>query len=405
MRWRRAASAAAVMLTLLAGGYDAGGASAAQAQHQPPEQADRSDFRSKALLSAIDEILERAAKEREAAKALPSEKGYVLRPLWRETREDRQQAVRQLLDGALEIITDAPILKMQGELQRRRDEIVALRARIADLRERRIEAPASGILPGVLSDTQSSIDQAISTLERRIVLQEGEITRLKVEIQASIRSGGIDLSVEQASLLLDSVLGGDLLKLVTAFEVARVVDQRLGTLLSSTNEDLNAARRYFAMHAALYALLVHAQDMLLEKIDTVYLPRLSRILETIDKASNTTDELLRAQNRPDQSRILEANRKSQDAAKKVAIFYRDYLATQRRLLAENRERTLRDLAIADNTYETVEASFQLRALMNEARTSFEALQSLQSPGFDQIFENKELKREFENLTQRLSPAS
>ncbi len=380
-------------------------APAAKPDPAPAAEKARSDFQSQTLLAEIDAILKRTSEEREAAKGLPSEKRFVLPPIWRETREDRQASVRRLLDGALEIITDAPVLKLQGDLQKRRDEIAALRARRAELRERRIAAPQSGFLPGVLSETQASIDSDIANIEGRIAEHEKAIVAIKAEIGASIAKAGVTLSEEQVSLLLDSVLGGDLLKLVAAFEVARLVDQRLGTLLAQTNEDLNAARRYFAMHAALFALLVHAQDILLEKIDLVYLPRLDGILAGIGKTRGMTDDLLSAKNRPDQKRILEANRRSQDAAQKVAAFYRDYLVSQRRLLNDTRERTLHDLAIADNTYETVEASFQLRTLMNEARTSFEALQSLETPGFDQIFENEDLKREFENLTQRLSPAS
>jgi hypothetical protein len=81
------------------------------------------------------------------------------------------------------------------------------------------------------------------------------------------------------------------------------------------------------------------------------------------------------------------------------------LVAQRAKLAEARNKTLFDLRIADNTYETVEASFQLKALMDEARTSFEALQKLETPGFEQIFRNDELKKEFENLTQKLGPTS
>ena len=45
------------------------------------------------------------------------------------------------------------------------------------------------------------------------------------------------------------------------------------------------------------------------------------------------------------------------------MFYRDYLQAQRRLLAQARDRALFDLRVADNTYETVEESFQLKALM------------------------------------------
>ena len=39
---------------------------------------------------------------------------------------------------------------------------------------------------------------------------------------------------------------------------------------------------------------------------------------------------------------------------------------------EARMRATHDLRIADNTYETVEASYQLRNLMKDAATSFEA---------------------------------
>ena len=63
------------------------------------------------------------------------------------------------------------------------------------------------------------------------------------------------------------------------------------------------------------------------------------------------------------------------------------------------------MRVADNTYETVEESFQLKTLMDEARTSFEFVQRLDHPGFEQIFRNENLRREFENLTQKLGPSS
>ncbi len=85
----------------------------------------------------------------------------------------------------------------------------------------------------------------------------------------------------------------------------------------------------------------------------------------------------------------------------MAAHYRGYLMKQREQLAQARQKAVKDLKIADNTYETVEASFQLRNLMKDAATSFEAIQKLEAPGFDQIFENQELRREFENLTRQL----
>ncbi len=159
------------------------------------------------------------------------------------------------------------------------------------------------------------------------------------------------------------------------------------------------------MHAALFAMLVHAQDSLIAKIDTNYLPKLDAIAKDVDAARKKTTELLRAENRPDQKRALEANRDSQRLAEEAAKGYRRYLLQQREQIAAARKRAAHDLRIADNTFETVEASFQLRNLMRDSATSFEAIQKLEAPTFEQIFKNEELRREFENLTRKLDAPS
>jgi hypothetical protein len=95
--------------------------------------------------------------------------------------------------------------------------------------------------------------------------------------------------------------------------------------------------------------------------------------------------------------VLESNRESQKLAEDAAKGYRRYLLQQREQIAKARQRATHDLKIADNTFETVEASFQLRNLMKDSSSSFEAIQKLEAPTFDQIFKNEELRREFENL--------
>jgi len=39
--------------------------------------------------------------------------------------------------------------------------------------------------------------------------------------------------------------------------------------------------------------------------------------------------------------------------------------------------------------------------MRESATTFEAIQKLEAPTFEQIFRNEELRREFESLTRKL----
>lgn len=375
------------------------------AEQRDPRADDEAYQRSQRLLKAIDGILAEAAEERAKTRKLPSQENFILPPLWSDTREDNEERVRALLDSALEIVTDAPVVEMQETIAERRRAIDAMRDRITELKQERLAAPDDGVLPGVLTDTKASIDEAVAELERRIAANRDEIARKKTEIQTALSDAGVKIAPDQLDLLLDSVLGGDLIRLVAAFEAASGIDRRLGELLDASKDNPKAARRYFAMHASLFAMLLHAQDALIEKIDGEYMVKLQAILTDIRQTRQETYRLLAGENRPDQQRALDANLEAQNFAEKAADVYKDYLETQRQQLVQARKRTIRDLRIADNTYRTVEASFQLRALMQSSRETFRAIQRLEAPGFERIFRNETLRKEFEQLTRELAPSS
>ena len=160
------------------------------------------------------------------------------------------------------------------------------------------------MLPGVLNDTVASLDSNIKDAEQRIVKNQDEIAKTKTEIAGALAKSGVELTPDQVDLLLDSVLSGDLVRLVAVFNAAKVIDTQLGKLLTAAGDNMNSARKYFAMHAALFAMLVHAQGSAIEKIDTNYMPKLDAILKDITSAQSKTAKLLQAENRPDQKRAL-----------------------------------------------------------------------------------------------------
>ncbi|HWE20565.1 MAG TPA: hypothetical protein VG758_25885 [Hyphomicrobiaceae bacterium] len=354
------------------------------------------------LMKAVDAILQDAAKNRAEARKLPSDADFMLKPIWAETKEDRERKVRDLLDSALAIVTDAPVVEMQKRIEELRRNIRELDDRIVALREKQLVAPKDGMITSMVSETVGSLGREIDETKRRIEASRNEIAKTKAAIHGALKRNGVELGAEQVDLLLDSVLSGDVVRLVVVFNSARTIDTQLGRLLAASGENIGAARKYFAMHAALFALLVHSQDALIGKIDRQYLPKLSAIEVDIRSARVKTAELLRAENRDDQKRALEANSESQRLAEDAARGYRRYLLQQREQVAKARQRTTHDLKIADNTFETVEVSFQLRNLMRDASASFEAIQKLEAPTFDQIFKNEELRREFERLTRKLN---
>lgn len=376
-----------------------------QSQPKDPREGDAAYEEARRLMRAIDDILKDAADERGQAQKLPARDEFILTPLWTETREDREKRVRNLLDSALGIVTDVPVVDMQKKIEGFRSNIRDIEANIAAMKEKQLTAPKDGMLPGMLTDTVDSLGTDIKDAEKRIDRNKDEIAKTKAEISAALAGSGVELSPAQIDLLLDSVLASDLVRLVATFSAAKVIDAQLGKLLTAAGDNMEAARKYFAMHAALFAMLVHAQDQTIEKIDTNYMPKLDAILKDLMATQSKTNRLLKAENRPDQRRALEANRDAQKVALEAARGYRRYLQDQREQIARARTRATHDLRIADNTYETVEASFQLKNLMRDSAGSFEAIQKLEAPTFDQIFKNEELRREFENLTRKLDAPS
>ncbi|MGI9523186.1 MAG: hypothetical protein ACR2PG_16230 [Hyphomicrobiaceae bacterium] len=366
-----------------------------------PRSGDHGYEQAKRLMQAIDAILADTAKQRAASSKLPSRDDFLLTPLWTETKEDRERRISDLLDAALGIVTDVPVVDVQKRIEQHRKNIRELEDQVVTLREKQLTAPKDSVMPGIISDTVDSLGNQIENVETRIEVNKQAIDDAKQEVRRALEQSGIDLSVEQVDLLLGGVLSGDLVRLVAVFNSAKLIDQQLGERMAATGENMKAARKYFAMHAALFAMLVHAQDAVVAKIDTQYLPKLAAIMEDLRAARRRTQKLLKGRNRPDQRRILESNLRSQDLAEKAAEGYRRYLLQQREQVAQARRRAAHDLSIADNTYETVEASFQLRNLMRNTRSTFEALQRLEAPTFEQIFKNEELRREFENLTKKL----
>ena len=379
-------------------------AGAPAAPEKDPREGDPAYEQAQRLMKAVDAVLQDTAKNRGEARKLPSEKDFLMKPLWTETKEDREKKIRDLLDSALGIVTDVPVVDVQKKIEGLRKNIRDLDDRIVKLREKQIGAPKDAMLPGVFTDTVDSLSKDIDEAKKELSSTGRRSARPRARSSTALDNAGVNLHPSKSILLLERVPSGDLVGW-SQVDSTKLIDGQLGKLMVASGENIGAARKYFAMHAALFALLVHSQDLLVAKIDQQYLPKLSAIEQDIRAARMKTAELLKAENRDDQKRALEANRDSQRLADDAAKGYRKYLLQQREQVAKARQRATHDLRIADNTFETVEASFQLRNLMKDFAASFEALQRIEAPTFDQIFKNEELRREFENLTRKLDAPS
>ena len=74
---------------------------AAEVTPADPREGDPSYEQARALMRAIDGILNDVAEQRAEAKKLPAKDEFLVTPLWTETREDREDRIRKLLDATL----------------------------------------------------------------------------------------------------------------------------------------------------------------------------------------------------------------------------------------------------------------------------------------------------------------
>ena len=167
-----------------------------------PREGEQAYEQARQLMLAIDAVLQDTAQQRAEAQKLPGRDEFILTPLWTETREDREKRIRNLLDSALGIVTDVPIVDMQKKVEGLRRNIRDIEGQIASLKEKQITAPKDGMLPGVLTDTVDSLNGNIADAQKRIAQNQDEIAKTKTEIVAALAKAGVEMAPEQVDLCL-----------------------------------------------------------------------------------------------------------------------------------------------------------------------------------------------------------
>lgn len=367
---------------------------------EDPRAGDVEFQRMQKLFGAIRNVLEEAASAREAARSETSATAAITGAFGLDAKS-RSAAV---LTEAFEVVSNAPVTEIQGTIEHYKENQRRLRNRLARLREDRISAPEDAGLAGRigLAHSREDIEREIEETQARIAGNEMAVRVERDRFRDAMAATGAPLSEEEAMLLLDSVTGNDIVKLSTAFATAKDVSNQFLKLLDESDEDLALAKRYYAMHTALIALLVQAQTDFVEKIDEEFIPKLNAIDADIRAARAETQRLLANETDPRRQQNLQSNLAAQAIAIEAGNFYREHLKTQRIQVLNTRMNTVRELEVADNTLRTVDASFQLRSLIENATINFDALQRMQSPVIERFFRNEQLQREFRELSAKLA---
>lgn len=307
---------------------------------------------------------------------------------------DDKASNTEVINGLLDEVTRLLIgsNQLRDDMQRLEESMAENRAAIVELKRRKLTAPSDSVWRKTVSDLVEEIGER----EALLAEQQKAMLELQAKTAAALRAKGLDIDAEGVEFLLSTVVGDDVIDMTLVFEKVRQLTAQLEALTVESREDLENARRYYGMYAVLLKTLDHMHDVLIDRIQSDYRPR----IETIRVRAQELQRETKALNARGPSQILQSNLEAQQLTIDAAARYAEYLERQRRQVISSRKRLSHDLAVARNTYETVKMSGELVALMQNSRQRLDRLFQLQVPPL-RAFENLEMKREFERLTATL----
>ncbi len=342
------------------------------------------------------QIWERSLPKLEGALALQERQATLPQSAWfGEDQASNRQAINQLLDQAVAVLAVSPTLRQRDRIQALQAEIERARADIATARQQRVAAPVTAT---VLTKTAADYDQLIAAREADIAGMNRDIVQLKQEFAVELRKLGLELSDAQIEFMLSTVVGDDLVELGILFDNVKAITQQLEQLVVASGEDLPNARRYYGMYVVLLQAFQRLHVQIEMAIATQYVPQIDSIVTQTNTLADETRRLLRES--PEKQALLNANLAAQQLTLEVAGVYREYLQTQQAQLQTAREALDKDIAAAWNTYETVRVSGELIGLVKSSQQLLDGLMKRQIPAL-RPFENLEMQREFQKLTQQL----
>gem|GEM_PF-5339086 len=245
------------------------------------------------------------------------------------------------------------------------------------------------------------VKQEISLMEQQLKALKNNIGEINRIIQQQLKAAGVILNLEQVDVLMSRVDAQNIIEMVVVFDLLKDVNRRLGELMKINQQDIQATRKYYAMHVIISEMVVSIQAAYLQQLDEQYLPRIRAIEARLDNMLEETREL--AENAVgEHQQIYAGNIKAQQLSLKTAGLYKSDLQQQYKNIEDAKKLAEKDLQLADNTYQTVQVSLDLLTLLQSSRKAYQKLLAIQVPKIVP-FSNQGIASEYQRLTGQLSP--
>jgi hypothetical protein len=299
--------------------------------------------------------------------------------------------VNRIIENLAIELTDSELAMIRSDFMRSVSKLNHLDRQLNEVRTSIAmnAEPSGGSQHRAADKLQASIDKEMKV--RAAMLQA---------FKARMTAYGIDLSAEQAEVLLSRVDAGDVSRMTTIFAIISSITSQFADAKIQTGENLDVTKKYYGIYLGLLELQIHIQNEYMEKLDAVYLPGVQRIGNEARDLMAETEVKLRASEQGHQSGYRQ-NIKSQQFTIEVTDIYATALRADRSKVEEARKIVSKLHELAENTLSTVRVSADLSTLVRQSEGLYKQVMSLQTPALVP-FENLQMQREFEAVTQRLN---
>lgn len=315
-----------------------------------------------------------------------------------------------------ELVREAMSLFGSPVINGLRDQYRELEVKIAEekrklnsYRSERVLAVADGrslrtrLLPGetlksMVAVTRADYDMLIEVSQNNIAAFEQERARTIVEMSQALTAIGVDLNSDQLEALMSSVIGDGMVDMSVVFNAIKDMTNQLAILTQESGESLYHAKKYYGMVVILHRIIGTMQSSFIAEVDDKYQPRLQQYRQSAQSNISESRKLLKEGGN---SETLNANIRSNELTIQAIDLYSGMLTSQRKKVAQAHKVTLREMSVAENTYQTVSVSSAVVGMIREGGKAFEQLMSMQMPDIRE-FKNDEIREEFKALTARMA---
>ena len=302
----------------------------------------------------------------------------------------------EILDDIIILLDDPQIKAYREKIDTITQQIAQVNTEIASYREKRVTAPREH----VVKTTKKGYDQQIKEAGQEIVQYEGEIDQIHLFLIDRFRAIGLDIDINQLTVLLSRVDSENIIQMSVVFDVLKKITKQLMVLTQSSGEAIKTAKRYYGMHVILIEMVVYMQSKYIEIINSQYLPKIGTISNKTVALVRETKVNIARETESSRIAIYKKNLQSQSLTIKVARLYLNNLTSQREKVVEAKKKAMADFRLAFNTYETVEVSADLVNLLNASQGVFQAVINLQVPEIVP-FENYEMQQKYQDLSRMM----